>query len=119
VEHISAPKETISEFLESKVGETLVVAQTTNSNIAPRVDQAPRGALSIRHETDTKKMYVMKSEFKRYCQETGANYSAIQNDLELRGILLDRNKLIVLGKGTDFGKGQVRCWELDMNRLEM
>ena len=117
VEHISAPKETISEFLESKVGETLVVAQTLNSNIAPRVDQAPRGALSIRHETDTKKMYVMKSEFKRYCQETGANYSAIQNDLELRGILLDRNKLIVLGKGTDFGKGQVRCWELDMTRL--
>jgi energy-coupling factor transporter ATP-binding protein EcfA2 len=118
-EDISTPRETISEFLEARVGETLVVNQTINSNIAPRVDQAPRGALSIRHEIDTNKMYVMKSEFKRYCQDIGANYSAIQNDLETRGILLDRNKLIVLGRGTDFGKGQVRCWELDMSKLKV
>jgi hypothetical protein len=117
VEHIASPDEVISEFLEARVGETLVVSQTLVANIAPRIDQAPRGALCIRHEVDAQRVYVMKSEFKRYCQETGANYGATQKDLEARGILLDRNKQVVLGKGTDFGKGQVRCWELDLTKL--
>lgn len=118
VEHISSPKEILSEFLEARVGETLVVSQTLKANIAPRVDQAPRGALCIRHEVDAERVYIMKSEFKRYCVEMGANYGAIQTELEDVKVLVDRNKQIVLGKGTDFGKGQVRCWEIDLKQLQ-
>ncbi len=117
VEHIASPKEVLSEFLEARVGETLVVSQTLKANIAPRVDQAPRGALCIRHEVDAQRVYIMKSEFKRYCVEVGANYGAIQSELEDLMVLVERNKQIVLGKGTDFGKGQVRCWEIDLKRL--
>jgi hypothetical protein len=118
VEHISSPKEILSEFLEARVGETLTVSQTLKVGIAPRVDQAPRGALCIRHEVDAEQVYIMKSEFKRYCAETGANYGAIQIELETLMVLTDRNKQVVLGKGTDFGKGQVRCWAIDLKRLQ-
>lgn len=118
IEHIASPKEVLAEFLEARVGETLAVSQTLKANIAPRVDQAPRGALCIRHEVDAERVFIMKSEFKRYCTETGANYGAIQKDLETLLVLVDRNKQIVLGKGTDYGKGQVRCWEIDLKRLQ-
>lgn len=118
VEHIASPKEVLAEFLEARVGETLVVSQTLKANIGVRVDQAPRGALCIRHEVDAARVYIMKSEFKRYCTETGANYGAIQTELEDLLVLIERNKQIVLGKGTDYGKGQVRCWEIDLKRLQ-
>lgn len=118
VEHISSPKEILAEFLEARVGETLVVSQTQKANIAPRVEQAPRGALCIRHEVDAGRVFIMKSEFKRYCTETGANYGAIQIELETLMVLVDRNKQKVLGAGTDYSKGQVRCWEIDLKRLE-
>jgi len=116
-EHFSSPKETLSEFLEARVGETLVLSQTTKQNISPRIDQMPRGALSIRHETDTHTVYIMKSEFKRYCVESGANYSEIQDALEMAGVLVNRNAQKVLGAGTDFSKGQVRCWMINLDKL--
>ena len=118
VEHIASPKEILSEFLEARVGETLVISQTLKANIAPRVDQAPRGALCIRHEVDAEKIFIMRTEFKRYCVEIGANYGAIQSELEAIMVLVDRNRNMTLGKGTDFGKGQVRCWEIDLKRLQ-
>lgn len=118
VEHIASSREILSEFLEARVGETLVVSQTTKGNIAPRVEQAPRGALCIRHDVDLRRIFIMKSEFKRYCAEIGANHGSIQTELELKQVLLDRNKQVVLGKGTDFGKGQVRCWEIDLTELQ-
>ena len=118
VEHIASPKEILSEFLEARVGETLVVSQTLKANIAPRVDQAPRGALCIRHEVDADKIFIMRTEFKRYCTEMGASYGTIQTELETLLVLVDRNRNMTLGKGTDFGKGQVRCWEIDLKRLQ-
>lgn len=117
VENLVTPREVISEFLETCVAQTLVVSQTLKAGRAVRIDQAPRGALLVRHEVDADRLYITRSEFKRYCAEKGANYGDIQRDLEISAVLLDRNKPIVLGKGTDFGKGQVRCWEIDMKEL--
>ena len=116
-DHIAVPKEIISEFLEARVSETLAISQTLQANIAPRIDLTPRGALSIRHEVDTDMVYLLKAEFKRYCLETGANYGAIQDALIADNVLLDHDARKVLGAGTDFGKGQVRCWLLNMKEL--
>jgi hypothetical protein len=118
VDHIASPCEVISEFMETRVGETLTVSQTLKANIAPRVDQSPRGSLCIRHEVDAGIVYIMRSEFRRYCTETGANYGAIQKDLVDRQALLDHNRQVVLGKGTDLGKGQVRCWVVDLSKIQ-
>lgn len=116
-EHISSPKEVLSEFLEARVGETLVVSQLQNPNIQPRIDQAPRGALTIRHERDHGHIFIMKSAFRQYCNEMGAHFSDIQEALEKERVLIHRNAQKVLGAGTDFGKGQVRCWMIDVAEL--
>lgn len=117
-EHIASPKETLAEFLESRVNETLIVSQLGNPNIAPRIDQVPRGALSIRHERDHGHIYIMKSAFRQWCTETGAHFTEIQDALEHEHVLLNRNAQKVLGAGTDFGKGQVRCWLISVAALE-
>lgn len=117
-EQISSPREVLSEFLESRVGETLVVSQLGNPNIQPRADQTPRGALTIRHEKDYGTLYIMKSAFRAYCMETGAHFSDIQETLEREGVLVARNAQKVLGAGTDLGKGQVRCWIINQKELE-
>ncbi len=116
-DHHASPKEILSEFLEARVSETLVISQTLQPNIAPRIDQIPRGALSIRHEVDAGIIFLLKSELKRYCIETGANYGAIQESLLADQVLLDADAKKVLGAGTDFGKGQVRCWLIDVKKL--
>ena len=118
IDHIPSPAEIISEFMDAMIASTLTISQTLKGNISPRVDQSPRGALCIRHEVDANIVYIVRSEFRRYCNESGANYGTIQKDLTERGALLDCNKQTVLGKGTDFGKGQVRCWMIDLSKLQ-
>lgn len=118
VDNIATSRDVLSEFLEARVGETLVVSQTLKSNMSARVDQAPRGALSIRHETDSQRLYITRTEFKKYCQEIGANYRSIQIELEENGVLLNKCKPKVLGAGTEFSKGQIRCWEIDVGKLQ-
>lgn len=117
-DNYSSPREIMSEFLDSRVSETLVISDTVKANIAPRIDQIPRGALTVRHELDTGLIYISKAEFKRYCIETGANYGAIQETLIATNVLLDNDSKKVLGSGTDFGRGQVRCWTLNVKELQ-
>jgi len=116
-EHLSSPREILSEFLDSRVNETLSLSQINNSNISPRIDNVPRGGLTIRHELDNGVAWVMKTAFRSYCNEHGAHFSDIQDTLEREGILVDRNAQKVLGAGTDFAKGQVRCWVINMKEL--
>lgn len=115
-EHAPTPMEVLSEFLESKLNETLVVSSSAKM-AEIRVEQAPRGALSIRIDKDDGHAMLMKSQFRNYCAEMGANFSEIQDVLIEAGILLDKNAQRVLGAGTDFGRGQVRCWIIDMIKL--
>jgi Domain of unknown function (DUF927) len=117
-EQISSPRELLSEFLESHVDETLALSLLNNPNIKPRIDIQPRGALSIRHETEAGVAYVVRSALRLYCNTIGANFTDMQDVLEHEGIILDRNAQIVLGRGTEFGKGQSRCWKIDMRELE-
>ena len=53
----------------------------------------------------------------QYCNEMGAHFSDIQEALEKERVLIHRNAQKVLGAGTDFGKGQVRCWMIDVAEL--
>lgn len=115
-DHTATPVEVISEFLEAKLGETLVVSCSARSQDV-RVEQAPRGALSVRIDKDSGHAFLMKSQFRDYCVEMGVNFGEIQEVLQDAGILLDKSALKVLGAGTDFGRGQVRCWLIDMFKL--
>lgn len=116
-EQMSSPREMLSEFLENHVDETLAISKLNNPNIQPTVDIAPRGALTIRHELDNDVLYVVRSAVRLYCNAVGANFTDIQDTLEHEGILVDRNAQKVLGSNTKFGKGQSRCWKIDMKEL--
>lgn len=116
-DHVASPREVLSEYLDSYAAETLVVSQTGRANIGPRIDKLPHGSLVIRHEIDTHTLWITKSEFRKHCIETGANFAEIQDTLQGLGVLVDKNSQKVLGSGTDLGKGQVRCWQIDVKAL--
>lgn len=115
---ILGPKDIMAEYIDARGGETLILSQFGPGNISPRVDLAPRGALTIRYEKDYGRLYLNRTEFRRYCLETGANYRDIQEQLTAEKVLLDPNAQKVLGAGTDIGKGQVRCWLIDVTKLD-
>jgi intracellular sulfur oxidation DsrE/DsrF family protein len=116
-EQMSSPRELLSEFLEQHVDETLAVSKLHNTNIKPTVDIMPHGALTIRHETENGVAYIVRNSLRMYCNAIGANFTDMQETLEREGILLDRSAQKVLGADTKFGKGQSRCWKIDMRKL--
>lgn len=118
-EQLSSPREVLSEFLEAHIDETLAVSLLGNPNIAPKINIAPRGALTIRHEVENGIAYIVRSSIRLYCNSIGANFSDIQESLERENVLLERNALKVLGAGTEFGKGQSRCWKINIRELEL
>ena len=117
-EHHATSKELLSEFLTARLNETLTLSMTNRGNMPARIDQAPRGSLTVRHELDTGVIYLLKSEFKRYCIETGSNYGAIQEELTATGVLVDHDAKKVLGAGTEMSTGQVRCWLINVQELQ-
>jgi hypothetical protein len=49
----------------------------------------PRGALLIRYEPDTKRLFFSVREFKKDCVENQVNYKDILKELETNGVLLE------------------------------
>ena len=117
VEARTSPNEVVSEYLESNVPSTLIMStQAGNiSNIAAR----PTRGLTIRHELDTGVIYMSRNAFMAYCAEKKANFRKIELDMLRSGALVSRNARKILGFDTVYAKGQIRCWKLDANKLDI
>lgn len=101
-----------NEFLDAHVSNTLVIRAKASSSI-DNVAHEPRGALIIRNELDTDRMYVAKAALSTYCNEVKANQRKLETELIANGVILRKNCFKVLGADTTFAQGQVRCWEID------
>ena len=75
--------------------------------------QQPRGALLIRNEVDTNRIYVARASVNTYCNEVKANFRNLEGSLQKDHIILRRNCYKVLGADTPWALGQTRCWEID------
>jgi hypothetical protein len=118
-EHTITPTELVSEFLDSVLRETLVVSSTTlGSKTMMQIEKEPQGGLVVRRENDTGHIYVMRSAFKQYCVERGANLKIVEDSLQASGALLAPNVQKVLGAGAlNFEGGQTRCWKISAASL--
>lgn len=102
-----------NEFLDAHVPNTLILAAKASSHV-DNVARQPHGALLIRKEIDTNRIFVAKSAINTYCTEVKANYRKIEAELVKSGVILRRNCYKVLGADTTHASGQVRCWEIDL-----
>lgn len=110
------PSSIVSEFLNEKVPNTLYVNQNqTDLRVSNIIGAGPRGALLVRVELDTKKVYFNRGEFRKFCNTRGADFNAVKKALMQSGVLLNGDKKATLGKGTSYSSaGQIDCWWIDI-----
>jgi len=82
--------------------------------------EPPRGALVMRYELDTRRLFFSRKVFQHWLAKRFGSYTQVKNDLQACGALLNPNARKTLGAGTFFGGSQQVVWEIDMRnrRLE-
>jgi hypothetical protein len=113
------PAEILSEFLESKLSNTLILQAKGSSNI-DNIVRSPQGVggLQIRRENDTGLIFVSRAAISAWCEETKANYRTLEAALVQDGIITRKSCHKVLGADTVLAAGQTRCIEVSKARLE-
>ena len=104
----------VGDYLLEHVPNTLILNSTedSRSSMTHLPDQEPRGALLVRMERDTKKIFILSSVFKKYCVKNQINYKDIINNLTDAGFLLSiENKR--MATGTKLAIPSVRALVLD------
>jgi len=82
----------IGDFINRHTQNILVVndAIDARSKLESLPVVEPRGALLIRYEPDTRRLYISSTAFRRDCSDRQINMNAILKDLESRSIFLGR-----------------------------
>jgi len=113
---VSDPLDVLVEFLETHIGNTLVVSAKNSSNLDCTVVK-PYHALLIRHEMDADRIYIARQAILDFCGEHKMPFRRMEQTLEGMGVIVSRAKQKVLGADTAYAKGQTRCWEIDAEKL--
>jgi hypothetical protein len=116
-EHNAIPAETIASFLDEHQSNTLVLSAKNAGNI-DNVASEPRIELLIRKELDTGIAFISRNALQDYCAEHSINLTRMLRDLYDLRIVLQDNTRKVLGMGTKWAAGQVRCVEIDLSKLD-
>ena len=115
----STSADILSEYLEQHIANTLILSPKQTSHVDNIVNRPQSSTgLKIRHEVDNGLIYVAKPAFQNYCTEVKANFTRIEAELQLAGIILRKHCYKVLGADTPFAIGQSRCWEISRDALQ-
>lgn len=112
----STSRELLAEFLETHIGNTLILSAKASSNL-DNVVLKPYHTLSIRHNLDSASMWIARAAVMEYCADVKTSFRKLEQELEAQGIIVKRNVLKVLGADTVYAKGQTRCWEIAAAKL--
>jgi len=106
----------LGQFIDEYAAHRLIVRHDSK-NYA--VIDAPRGALALRQEIDTQRLYIARQTFKMWLARRFGSYNRVKNDLLEDKILRNANLRMTLGKGTQFGGSQQPCWEIDLKNPKL
>lgn len=113
--HLTSSDEMLSEFMDAEISHTLTVAANTGN--IDNIKTEPRGGFTVRNEPDINRAWVSRSALQKHCVEHGINMTRHLRILYGQGTVLQENVRKVLGSGTQFAKGNVRCIEIDTTKL--
>lgn len=82
--------------------------------------EPPRGALVMRYELDSHRLFFSRKVFQHWLAKRFGSYTQVKNDLMDCKALINANGRKTLGAGTFYGGVQQTVWEIDMRnrRLE-
>jgi hypothetical protein len=115
----SDPLSSLADYLEGINNNIIVVKKFQGAAGGINVVRKPMGALLAHYDLDENMLYVLKKGFKDHCGRTGANSTAIINELHAprdgERIIPQRDTRRVLGAGTEFAKSQTWCFAVNMS----
>lgn len=111
-----------STMVNANMGQMLIVAGMPASTGLGAITQPlnkPFNGVGIHKDTSTGKSWVAISLIKKWCNENGVDVKMMANELIKSGALTNQGMQVrkVLGAGTIYAAGQVRCWEVDDYKL--
>jgi hypothetical protein len=112
----TTPLETITDFLNAYMRNTLTISARNSSNL-DNVARAHVDALLIRHDLDLGVIYVARTAIMDYCATARISFRTLEYELEAIGVLVNRNAQKTLGADTIYRTGQTRCWLLNAAKL--
>ena len=108
----------LNEALYELYAYTLVVDKEWAPALACLVLGAPRGnaGLYARRVRDSGRMYIARTWLRKWLTEHMVNRTSFINQLTDLKVILNQNRFITLGAGTDHNVGgQIACFEIDMH----
>lgn len=102
----------LGQFIDAHTTGRLIV-KNCDSDVA-QIIEMPRGALVMRYEADSGKMFISRPVFRSWITKAFGSFSQARKDLIAIGALKPAEVRKVLGGGTHIAGAAVPCWELDM-----
>jgi hypothetical protein len=110
------PEDYLGAFLDEHSPNTLTMNAKASGNI-DNVVSGPTRELYIRKELDTRRIFVSRDAFNRWCKLSHVHADRQILALFRSGVIVRDLLRRVLGAGTPYEGGQVSCFEIDLNRL--
>lgn len=98
--------ELLSRYMRDHVGSTLITKQYVPGNAKRIVGETKTGKVAIRVEEDSGHIVIPRKDIEMWLQEKDRSIKAFIRELEVFGVLLQKNVLRNLGAGTQLSIGQ-------------
>jgi hypothetical protein len=120
VAEYDTPASVLTNYMETIAAQIIVVGEDDQSGLT-YIKRPPVGSLLGHYDTDKHMLWLLKKGFKDYCQRVGANSVEIIRQLSDGSdpVIVHLERKRILGQGTDYAKGQSRCFGIKMNHKEM
>jgi hypothetical protein len=120
VAEYDTPSSVLTNYMETISSQIIVVAEDNQSGLT-YIKRPPVGSLLGHYDTDKQILWLLKKGFKDYCQRVGANSVEIIRQLSDGSdpVIIHLERKRILGAGTDYAKGQSRCFGIKMSHKEM
>lgn len=113
-DEVRAGDSILADYINSNMRSMLVLTSPAKDKTLATVALEPNSdKLRIRLERYAGRMYIDRADFRRFCQEKGADVKQVRSDLLESKVLMADSSKLVLGKGTKWSGVQTHCWVLD------
>ena len=100
---------TLTAYLAESIGNTITLGGTGDKSKPFYCVKEPSQRVWNRYEIENGRMYIDRTKLRTFIVESGGDYQKVVSELMASGIIVAKEKLIVLTKGSNISNsGQVR-----------
>lgn len=114
------PRALLVEFMNSIIGNTLVIGGGVDKDRGLYVREEAHGTILARSEIDAGILYISKVAIRNWLTKGGSDINWVRKSLADSGILVSDKAEKTLTAGSALAKtGQISCWKINLNHPQM